>query len=175
MRRSATEADVRRIYRETLDDFYGVVSRRCEGDRDLAEDVVQETWLRAVRAWRDDGVPERPMAWLTTVAVRILANHFRRRVGDRLDDGTGDSLPGPDADAARDTLERRTLVERAIAKLPELQMRLLEAFHFERRPVADIASSLGVSERAVEGRLRRARQNLRREIERDAPSEGELK
>jgi RNA polymerase sigma-70 factor (ECF subfamily) len=171
MRRSATEADVRRIYRDTLDDFYGVVSRRCDGDRQLAEDVVQETWLRAVRTWRADGIPERPMAWLTTVAVRILANHFRRRTGDRFEDGTGDSLPAPDVDAARDTFERRSLVERAIAKLPELQMRLLEAFHFERRPVADIASSLGVSERAVEGRLRRARQNLRREIERDASSE----
>jgi RNA polymerase sigma-70 factor (ECF subfamily) len=174
MRHRATEADVRRIYRETLDDFYGVVSRRCDGDRELAEDVVQETWLRAVRAWRADGIPERPMAWLTTVAVRLLSNHFRRRVGDRLDDGTGDSVPAPDVDDARDTFERRSLVERAIARLPVLQMRLLEAFHFERRPVADIANSLGVSERAVEGRLRRARQNLRREIERDASSDGDI-
>ena len=114
------------------------------------------------------------MAWLTTVAVRLLSNHFRRRVGDRLDDGTGDSLPAPDVDDARDAFERRSLVERAIARLPLLQMRHLEAFHFERRPVADIASSLGVSERAVEGRLRRARQNLRREIERDASSDGDI-
>jgi len=170
----ATEADVRRIYGETLDDFYGVVSRRCDGDRELAEDVVQETWLRAVRSWRADGIPERPMAWLTTVAVRILSNHFRR-VGDRLDDGAGDTLAAPDVDEARDKFERRSLVERAIARLPVLQMRLLEAFHFERRPVADIASSLGVSERAVEGRLRRARQNLRREVDRDASSDGDIK
>lgn len=75
----------------------------------------------------------------------------------------------------RDSFERRSLVERTIARLPVLQMRLLEAFHFERRPVSDIASSLGMSERAVEGRLRRARQNLRREIERDASSEGDTK
>jgi RNA polymerase sigma-70 factor (ECF subfamily) len=170
MGRSASETDVRRIYRETLDDFYAVVSRRCDGDRDLAEDVVQETWLRAVKAWRADGIPERPMAWLTTVASRILSNHFRRRANDRIDD----SFAAPDAGAQHDAFERRSLVERAIARLPVLQTRLLEAFHFERRPVADIASSLGVSERAVEGRLRRARQNLRREIERDAPTDGDV-
>jgi len=173
MGRSASETEVRRIYRETLDDFYAVVSRRCDGDRELAEDVVQETWLRAVKAWRADGVPERPMAWLTTVASRILSNHFRRRANDHLDEG-GDAIPAPDADDQRDAFERRSLVERAIARLPVLQTRLLEAFHFERRPVADIASSLGVSERAVEGRLRRARQNLRREIERDAPTDGDV-
>ena len=173
MGRSASETDVRRIYRETLDDFYAVVSRRCAGDRDLAEDVVQETWLRAVKAWRADGVPERPMAWLTTVASRILSNHFRRRANDSID-ASADAIPAPDADDQRDAFERRSLVERAIARLPVLQTRLLEAFHFERRPVADIAHSLGVSERAVEGRLRRARQNLRREIERDAPTDGDV-
>jgi RNA polymerase sigma-70 factor, ECF subfamily len=173
MTQAATEEQVRRIYRETLDDFYGVVSRRCDGDRELAEDVVQETWLRAVRSWRSDGIPERPMAWLTTVAVRILANHYRRRTVERLDDGTADSIPAPDADDARDSFERRSLVERAIARLPFLQKGLIEAFHFERRPVAEIASSLALSERAVEGRLRRARQNLRREIERDASTDGD--
>ena len=171
---SASEDEVRRIYRDTLDDFYGVVSRRCDGDRELTQDVVQETWLRAVRAWRADGIPERPMSWLTTVAARLLANHFRRRVPDRLDDGSGDGIPAPDADVAHDAFERRSLVERAIARLPVLQMRLLERFHFDRHPVSDIATSFGLSERAVEGRLRRARQNLRREIERDASSDGEL-
>ena len=124
MGRSASEADVRRIYRETLDDFYAVVSRRCDGDRDLAEDVVQETWLRAVKAWHADGVPERPMAWLTTVASRILSNHFRRRANDRIDE-SGDALPAPDADDRREAFERRSLVERAIALLPVLQTSLL--------------------------------------------------
>lgn len=173
MARSASETEVRRIYRETLDDLYAVVSRRCDGDRDLAEDVVQETWLRAVKAWRADGVPERPMAWLTTVASRILSNHFRRRAADRIDDGEN-AIPAADPSDEHDALERRSLVERAIARLPVLQTRLIEAFHFDRRPVAEIASSLGVSERAIEGRLRRARQNLRREIERDASTDGDV-
>ena len=68
MAHSATEDDIRRIYRDTIDDLYRFVSRRCDGDRALAEDVTQETWLRAVRVWYQDGLPERPLGWLTTDA-----------------------------------------------------------------------------------------------------------
>lgn len=168
MGRSPTEDDIRRIYRETIDALYGFVSRRCDGDRDLAEDIVQETWLRAVPAWRTDGVPERPLAWLSTVAARLLSNHRRRPAAQRLDEEAGAALPAADDAAARDRSARRSLVERAMARLPLPQLRLLEAFHYERRPVAEIAAALGVSERGVEGRLRRARQRLRQTIESDA-------
>src|SRR5262245_54989599 len=117
MPQAATEDSIRRIYRETLDDFYMVVSHRTDGDRDLTEDVVQETWLRAVRAWQAGGIPEKPMAWLTTVAARILSNQRRRRPAERLDEDTPD-VATPDT---TDRLERRSLLQRALARLPELQ------------------------------------------------------
>ena len=166
MPQTATEDSIRRIYRETLDDFYGVVSRRCDGDRDLTEDVVQETWLRAVRTWQTSGVPEKPMAWLTTVASRILSNHFRRKRPDRLEDA-GEDVIAIDTRMMHEQGERRSLVTRALDRLPRMQRRLLEAFHYDERPVADIAREHELSERAVEGRLRRARQNLRREVDTD--------
>lgn len=172
MARSATENDIRRIYRETVDDLYGFVSRRCDGDRALAEDITQEAWLRAVRAWHQDGLPDKPLAWLTTVAWRLLSNHFRR-AAERSLDSTGGEAAAADESAAAARTERRSLVERALAKLPGAQSRLLEAFHFERAGVGQIASSLSVSERAVEGRLRRARQNLRKQIEADLAAEGD--
>ena len=50
-----SEQQIRTIYRETIDRLYGYVSRHCDGDRALAEDVTQETWLRAVREWRREG------------------------------------------------------------------------------------------------------------------------
>ena len=137
------------------------------GDRERAEDVTQEAWLRAVRTWHTDGIPERPLAWLTTVSRNLLSNHFRQRRLEPLDDGVVESVPHPDADDERP----RSLLVRALARLPLPQMRLLEAFHFEKRRVADIATSLGVSERAVEGRLRRARQQLKNEIESDPDAE----
>jgi RNA polymerase sigma-70 factor (ECF subfamily) len=169
---SATENDIRRIYRETIDDLYGFVSRRCDGNRALAEDIAQETWLRAVRAWHRDGIPDRPAAWLTTVAARLLSNHFRRPAEQSLD-APGIEAVGDDRQAAADRIERRSLVERTLARLPRSQERLLEAFHFERAPVGEIAASMGVSERAVEGRLRRARQRLRKLIEADGAADGD--
>jgi RNA polymerase sigma-70 factor, ECF subfamily len=171
MARRPTEDDIRHVYRETIDDLYGFVSRRCDGDRAIAEDVTQETWLRAVKAWRADGLPERPLAWLCTVAGRLVSNHFRRRTAVPLDDSR-DTIAAPDARASQESAENRSLVERAMARLPALQVRLLEAFHYERRSVGEIAATLGLTERGVEGRLRRARQTLRHEIQRDRDAEG---
>ena len=167
----ATEEGIRRIYRDTIDDLYRFVSWRCDGDRALAEDTTQETWLRAARAWNRDGLPDKPLAWLTTVAARLVSNHFRRPVERSL---TADDEPvATDDNAAAERTERRSLVERALARLPGTQTRLLEAFHFERAAVGEIAASMGVSERAVEGRLRRARQNLRKQIEADTAADGD--
>jgi RNA polymerase sigma-70 factor (ECF subfamily) len=170
MTRPATAEDIRRIYRATIDDLYGLVSRRCAGDRDLAEDITQEAWLRAVRAWEARGLPDEPLAWLTTVSRNILANHFRRRRAEPLDESVLENLAAEEGDDGED---RRSLVARALARLPLAQHRLLEAFHIERRPVADIAATQGLSERAVEGRLRRARQQLRHQIESDPDAEGD--
>jgi RNA polymerase sigma-70 factor (ECF subfamily) len=169
---AASEEDIRRIYRETIHDLYVFVSRRCDRDRALAEDVTQETWLRAVSAWRLDGLPDRPLAWLATVAARLLSNHHRRSPMDPLDEETLNTLPSSESD--EDESEASvSLVRRALARLPFPQMRLLKAFHYDRRAVAEIAALSGLSERAVEGRLRRARQNLRREIETDRAPDGE--
>jgi DNA-directed RNA polymerase specialized sigma24 family protein len=81
-----TETELRSIYRETVDYLYAFVSRRCGGRRDLAQDVVQETWLRAVRVWRANGVPNVPVAWLTTVARNLILNDQRRREALSLDE-----------------------------------------------------------------------------------------
>jgi RNA polymerase sigma-70 factor (ECF subfamily) len=169
MARRPSEDDIRKVYRETVDDLFAFVARRCDGDRELAEDITQETWLRAVRAWRADGLPERPLAWLSTVSARLLSNHRRRPATQSFEDGSGDTVAAPPPE--RD--ERESLMQRAIARLPALQKQLLRAFHFVRRSVAEIAAGMGISERGVEGRLRRARQKLRREIESDRGASGE--
>jgi RNA polymerase sigma-70 factor (ECF subfamily) len=172
--RPPDEDDFRRIYRDTLDGLYGFVSRRCDGDRELAEDITQETWLRAVRAWRVSGAPEQPLAWLTTVSRNLLANHHRRGRVAALGDVHLDTVDV--ADDAADSLDesegarRLSLLGRAMARLSESQRGLLHAFHFKRRRVADIAHDDGVSERAIEGRLRRARERLRHHIESELPT-----
>lgn len=160
MPRPPSEDDMRRTYAETIDELYGFVARRCDGDRDLAEDVTQETWFRAVRAWRVHGLPERPLGWLATVAARVLSDLRRRPPAQSLDAETPTAPTTPDEGD-----ERLPFLRRALAALPYGPAHLLRAFHYDARAVADIAREAGLSERAVEGRLRRARESLRRAIE----------
>lgn len=166
MSQAITEDEIRGIYRDTIDALYGYVSRRCGGDRDLAEDVTQETWLRAVREWRVKGLPTLPIAWLTTVARNVLMNELRKRRPLPLDSISLDEvLTAVDSGTASDSAEVAAAVSQALARLPARQSQLIEAFHFDRCRSSQIAESLGISERAVEGRLRRARECLRRELE----------
>ena len=154
------------VYRETISPLYAYVSRCCYGDRTLAEDVTQEAWLRAVREWRRNGPPDRPLAWLTAVARNLLVSYYRRKKPSQLDSASAAEMPAPleDGEAARSE-EIATAVGQAMSRLPDAEARLLEAFHFENRRVAQIAEGAGISERAVEGRLRRARERLKRQLE----------
>jgi len=154
-------------YRDSVHALYRFVSFRCGGDRNLAEDVTQETWLRAVRAWRKQGLPDSPLAWLKAVARNLLSNHFRRQPTisiESLPPGWAGDLSG---DGGQDWGEpdRARLLSWGMARLRPLEARLLEAFHLDGKAVAEIASETGLSERAVEGRLRRARLKLRKQLE----------
>lgn len=163
---TVTEAEIVAIYRETVDVLYGYASRKCGGERQLAEDVTQETWLRAVREWRRTGVPDNPIGWLTTVARNLVLNHSRRLPPVALDDvPPAVVLAALERDQVGDEADIVAVVNEALGRLPEPEARLLESFHFERCRVAQIAAEQGISERAVEGRLRRARERLRRELE----------
>ncbi len=166
MSEPVTETRIRQVYAETIDTLYGFASRRCGGDQSLAEDVTQETWLRAVQEWQRKGIPKVPIAWLTVVARNLILNHHRRRPALPLEAITpAELLAAVDDGHASDSSEIATVVSHALARIPSGQARLLEAFHFDRFPVARLATVFGLSERAVEGRLRRARERLKRELE----------
>jgi RNA polymerase sigma-70 factor (ECF subfamily) len=154
-------ADLLAIYHETVRPLYAYVSRRTGGDREVSEDVTQEAWLRAVADWPRQGPPDEPLAWLKTVASRLLANHFRRRPPRPVDPA--------ELEIESDEWQPRTpaaiaFIHRGMARLRRNEVRLLEAFYFERKATRTLAAELGVSERAVEARLRRARASLAKRL-----------
>jgi RNA polymerase sigma-70 factor (ECF subfamily) len=51
---------------------------RLSGNFDLAEDALQDAYERALASWPSTGIPERPAAWLTTVAQRFAIDRLRR-------------------------------------------------------------------------------------------------
>ena len=160
------EARLTQTYHASVLPLYEFVSRRCGGDRSLAEDVVQEAWLRAVVAWQKKGFPDAPIAWLKTVAGNLLRNYYRGTPPISLE-----TLP-PDGERkiqggvnGWDTPDHAATVSWGLARLRPDQARILEAFHFEGKKVSEIASEFRLSKRAVEGRLRRARLKLRKKLE----------
>src|SRR5262245_58627149 len=160
------EAELERIYDDTIVELYGYVSRRCGGRRELAEDITQEAWFRALRHWRANGVPDKPLGWLTTVARNLLVSYFRRHEAVALDTVSAeDVLAVVDANAVSDSAEVASLVSKALSRIPPSEAQLLETFHYDRLKMSQLAEIHGISERAVEGRLRRARERLRRELE----------
>ena len=166
MREPISEEQLQRICDATIDVLYAYVSRRCGGQRELAEDVTQEVWLRAVGDWRCNGAPDNPIGWLTTVARNLILDHYRRRENVPLDQvSPAEVLAAVEDNTVSDSAEISSLVNQALTRLPHAEAQLLESFHYDRFKMSQLAEAEGVSERAIEGRLRRARERLRRELE----------
>lgn len=51
-------------------------------DLDLIEDIIAETFLRAIEIWPQNGIPQNPSAWLYTVAKNIVKDGFRKRTSE---------------------------------------------------------------------------------------------
>jgi RNA polymerase sigma factor (sigma-70 family) len=157
------EEELIRTYRETIRPLYAYVSRRVGGDVGLAEDLVQETWMRALDAWPGKGIPNEPLAWLLRVARNTLVSHFRRFRPEPIDPASIDleaQTLSPEAP------EAAAVVGWGLARLRRAHADILEAFYFEGQSVSEIAKARSLSERAVEGRLRRARARLKKKLER---------
>jgi RNA polymerase sigma-70 factor (ECF subfamily) len=151
------------VYRETVRPLHRFVAVRCGGSRELVEDVLQEVYLRAIEVWHAGKPPRDPMAWLKTLARNLLINYYRKHRPQPVDPSLLGEVTDPDRQAA--TPRAVALIQWGLARLPERHARLVEAFHLEGRSVREIATALGLSERAVEGRLRRARKALRKRLE----------
>jgi RNA polymerase sigma-70 factor (ECF subfamily) len=157
------EEQVLRIYRETIRPLYAYVSRRVGGDSALAEDVVQDTWMAALRHWPGSGLPGEPLAWLVRVAHNNLASHFRRLRPEPID---VEAAAIEDGSFKPGTPDTAAVIGWGMARLRNSDAEVLEAFYFDGKSLAEIAVEQVLSERAVEGRLHRARIKLRAKIER---------
>ena len=136
---------------------------RMTGDLPRAQELAQETFLRAYRAMARGEAWENPRAWLYRVASRLAANDYRRRkllqwvpLGDR------DPAPGPSL--AEDSAGRLDFRAALAALPPRYRVPLLLSMVADYR-VADIGAILGLSSSAVKMRLSRAREMLRRTYE----------
>jgi RNA polymerase sigma-70 factor (ECF subfamily) len=146
------------IYRETVHPLYGYLARRTGGNGALTEDIVQESYLRALDNWKLRKAPDSPLAWLKRVARNILIDYLRRQ---KWDSGSGLNEKAELAAGTSESRARSLELFLAIASLGRKKARVVEAFYYEGMSAREIAEEMATSERAVEGLLRRARQSLK--------------
>jgi RNA polymerase sigma-70 factor (ECF subfamily) len=153
----------RTLYEEAFAELHAYALWRCGGLRDLADEVVQETWLTAVRRIRTfDPKQGSFLGWLRGIAAHLLRNHLRRR--ERRSATALTALPSETAEPAEAALERREQAERvalALTRLPERYEAVLRAKYLEGRSVEEIAAAGNETAKAVESLLTRARQAFR--------------
>jgi RNA polymerase sigma-70 factor (ECF subfamily) len=119
---------------------------------------VQEAYLRALNDWTHKTVPDTPLAWLRRVARNILIDYLRQK--NWRNDPDLDHNPGPEDPKSKDRIHALEIFS-VISSLGRKKARIIEAFYYDGMSVREIADEMNISERAVEGQLRRARQSLK--------------
>ena len=153
-----TDETFERVARTYGDMLYRVAYHALKNRAD-AEDVMQEVFVRLLRARPEFRDEEHAKAWLLRVGARcaadVLRAPWRRREGP-LDDG----LPAPEPPGEGGVVE-------AVLALPAKYRTAVHLYYYEELSVAEIAAVLGKSEGAVKSRLFRARALLRRYLKED--------
>lgn len=150
--------------------LWGYVIGLLDGDRAKAQDVVQETFLRA---WRNPAVLDQTdgsaRGWLFTVARRIVIDDWRssrRRpelvTADLPDRADADTVDGSDG---WDRVVDRQLVRSALRTLSAEHRSVLLECYFRGASVAQAARTLGLPEGTVKSRAHYALHALRAAIE----------
>jgi RNA polymerase sigma factor (sigma-70 family) len=145
---------------------------RVTGHAADADDLSQETFLRAYRAYRASAI-EDPRAWLFTLATNLCRNHFRSlsrrgRAHDAVSTGAFEvDTNGPQA--AAEGREASRAIEAAVSRLPFKQrvaflQRKVHGLEYEA-----IGVSLGCSAESARAHVFQALKKIRRALEGDAP------
>ena len=158
--------DKEAVIRQMIAEHQTALTRLCYlylHDVQLAEDAVQETFLKAYRTMEQFRGDAGSKTWLTRIAVRTCCDMRRtfwfRRIDRRV---TPEMLP----DCAGKVAEEETALTLAVMNLPRREREAILLYYYQDMNVREIAATLGVTQPTVSYRLKHAREKLRQELER---------
>jgi len=160
--RAGDQLAFEQLYRSHCDRIYGLCWRMCGGDKALAEDMVQEAF---VRAWNKLDLfrgESKFGTWLHLLTVNVVLSDRRIRVKrlqreQAMDDDVERTLTG-----ARDVFAGlRKDLEAAIAGLPERARTVLVLYDIEGYQHSEIAEMTGMAVGSSKAQLHRARKLVR--------------
>ena len=157
--------DKEAVIRQMIAEHQTELTRLCYlylHDVQLAEDAVQETFLKAYRTLEQFRGDAGSKTWLTRIAVRTCCDMRRtfwfRRIDRRV---TPEMLP----DCAGKAAEEETALTLAVMNLPRREREAILLYYYQDMNVREIAATLGVTQPTVSYRLKHAREKLRQELE----------
>ncbi|HXT57763.1 MAG TPA: RNA polymerase sigma factor [Pirellulales bacterium] len=157
---AGNETAWRALYERTFPAVYAFVFHRAGRHSAHTDEIVQETWLIAVRkiSQFDPGQGSFE-GWLKGIAENVLKNHrrrWRREPRAELTETSGNFSPD-----GGDALGSRDLLALALTALPSRYEAVLRAKYLDQLSVAEIAGRLGGTPKAIESLLSRARAAFR--------------
>jgi RNA polymerase sigma-70 factor (ECF subfamily) len=144
---------------------------RMSGRPDVAEDIVQEAFVRVLKNLDRFDSRFRFSTWLFTIAKRLYVNAMQKHkptydsevVGDRQENI--ENSPGGAIARQESISNLRGMIDSALEKLAPLQREIILLFHQQNWPITDIAVYLDMPEGTVKSHLHRARRRMRSVIE----------
>jgi RNA polymerase sigma-70 factor, ECF subfamily len=144
------------LYRSTAPALLGYI-RKTLGNATIAEDILQETFYRYLRADLPEMDASRAKSYLFKIATSLMVDHWRRERREKF----WQSLWHPPA-AVQD--RQSDDVAHALSALKPAERALLWLAYVEGFDHSEIASTLGLKEKSIRVLLFRARQNLSRTL-----------
>jgi RNA polymerase sigma factor (sigma-70 family) len=162
------EADFERLYADHAQSLFGFLVYRT-GDRALAEDLVADTFERALRGRRlFDRRKASEKTWLYTIALNCLRDHARRRTAEaRAMSRAESSLRDRDPVGGLDRVTGQSDLMEALLTLSDEERESLALRYGADLTVPEIAKLMKEKLTTVEGRVYRALRKLRNELEVD--------
>lgn len=143
---------------------------RMSGKPDVAEDIVQEAFVRVLKNLDRFDTRFRFSTWLFTIAKRLYVNFMQKQRpvydSEAISLRMGNTESPGHVSSRRETMRNaRELLDRALAGLSEQQREIILLFHQQSWPIIEIAAHLNMPEGTVKSHLHRARQRMKRFIE----------
>lgn len=147
------------VWRRFSDELEAFIARRVR-DRDLASDLLQETFVRVHQGLPNLKDDERVLAWIYRVARNTIADHFRKEVkAESLDGNEHAGTAEPESDNWNEEMGRCLLG--MLSSLPEEYRAAVELAEVEGIPQREVGERLGLSLSGAKSRVQRGREMLR--------------